>query len=125
MSCPPGAPGPYLRSQAKVRNRPFGDQEGEVAYPPSVIRVTAEPSVSMMYSWGKPVRPLIHAICDPVLGLNTGETSGPRKLVTLWLPPPFESVIHISGSPLRDEEKAISRPLGDHAGERYVPTAEA
>ena len=58
------------------------------------------------------------------LGLKTGDTSGPRKLVTRRNPPPFESAIQISGSPDREDEKAISRPLGDHAGERLVPPPE-
>ncbi len=29
MSCPPGAPGPYLRFQPKAMNWPLGDQEGD------------------------------------------------------------------------------------------------
>src|ERR1700759_3635427 len=77
----------------------------------------------MMYSCGRPVRPLIHAICAPVLGFQTGETSGPRKLVTrrAWLPSASE--VQISGSPVREEENASWLPLGDHAGERLVPPA--
>src|SRR5215469_13657142 len=79
----------------------------------------------MMNSCGRLVlRPLTQAICEPVFGLNTGETSGPRKLVIRREPPPLASAIHISGSPEREEKKARLRPSGDHAGERLVPPAE-
>ena len=57
-----------------------------------------------MYSCGRPVRPLIQAICAPVLGFHVGETSGPRWLVMRCAEAPCASEIQISGSPERDEE---------------------
>src|SRR3954454_4504604 len=121
MSCPPGAPGPYLRRHAKARNCPLGDHDGDTAYPPSVTCCKLVPSDSMVYICGSPLLPLTKAICVPVLGFQTGDTFPPLFAVTRLGFAPEASTIKISGSPRMDEENANFVPSADHAGETLVP----
>ena len=66
------------------------------------------------------MRPLIQAICAPVLGLKVGETSGPRKLVMRRARLPLTSAIQISGSPVArggvGDLLAVGRPGGREVG---------
>ena len=69
------------------------------------------------------MRPLTQASCVLVRGFQVGETSGPRKVVSLRRLPPLESATQISGSPVREEEKATLEPSADQAGDRLLPPA--
>ena len=70
------------------------------------------------------MRPLIQAICAPVLGFQVGEELPPEKLVILCEMLPLMSEIQIWYPPVREEAKASCWPLGDHAGEISPPRAE-